>query len=113
MTSAVKALDEAAAEAGTDRARGGADQGVDRCREFLSRQRNGTTALSKLLDKAREYAERLDNVHRDGFLGQTSVGLLRAGSIELADRMHSRRRGRQDRNVIGPARVFARIPEQG
>lgn len=38
------------------------------------------------LDKAREYAEQLDNVHRDTFLAAVSVGFLRAGSQDLADR---------------------------
>lgn len=37
-------------------------------------------------DKAREYAEQLDNVHRDAFLAAVSVGFLRAGSQDLADR---------------------------
>ncbi|MEO5857637.1 MAG: hypothetical protein ABIR33_01690 [Pyrinomonadaceae bacterium] len=37
-------------------------------------------------DKAREFAEQLDNVHRDGFLSAVSVGFLRAGSQDLADR---------------------------
>jgi len=37
-------------------------------------------------DKAREYSEQLDNVHRDGFLSAVSVGFLRAGSQDLADR---------------------------
>ncbi len=38
------------------------------------------------LDKAREYAKQLDNVHRDTFLAAVSVGFLRAGSQDLADR---------------------------
>lgn len=38
------------------------------------------------LDLAREYAEQLDNVHRDNFLAAVSVGFLRAGSQDLADR---------------------------
>lgn len=37
-------------------------------------------------DKARDYAEQLDNVHRDAFLAAVSVGFLRAGSQDLADR---------------------------
>lgn len=37
-------------------------------------------------DKARDHAEQLDNVHRDGFLAAVSVGFLRAGSQDLADR---------------------------
>lgn len=86
MTSAVKALDEAAAEAEQieheeERIRALIDVG----NSFSAAERNDRAI--ETLDKAREYAERLDNVHRDGFLGQTSVGLLRAGSIELADRI--------------------------
>ncbi|HMQ04256.1 MAG TPA: hypothetical protein PKD26_10110 [Pyrinomonadaceae bacterium] len=38
------------------------------------------------LDSAKELAERLDNVHRDNFLSSISIGLFRAGSIDLADR---------------------------
>lgn len=38
------------------------------------------------LDKALGYAEELDNVHRDAFLAAVSVGFLRAGSQDLADR---------------------------
>lgn len=38
------------------------------------------------LDKAREFSEQLDNVHRDTFLAAVSVGFLRAGSQDLADR---------------------------
>jgi hypothetical protein len=37
-------------------------------------------------DKARDFAEQLDNVHRDSFLAAVSVGFLRAGSQDLADR---------------------------
>lgn len=37
-------------------------------------------------DKAREYSEELDNIHRDAFLAAVSVGFLRAGSQDLADR---------------------------
>lgn len=40
----------------------------------------------RVFDKAKEYAEELDNVHRDAFLAAVSVGFLRAGSQELADR---------------------------
>ncbi len=36
--------------------------------------------------KAKEVAESLNNVHRDSFLAGIAHGLLRAGSIELADR---------------------------
>lgn len=37
-------------------------------------------------DKAREYAEVLGNVHRDNFLAAASLGFMRAGSMEFADR---------------------------
>ena len=37
-------------------------------------------------DKAREYSEELDNIHRDAFFAAVSVGFLRAGSQDLADR---------------------------
>ena len=39
-----------------------------------------------VFDRAKNYAEELDNVHRDGFLAAVSVGFLRAGSQDLADR---------------------------
>ena len=37
-------------------------------------------------DRAKTVAETLDNVHRDSFLAGIAHGLVRAGSIELADR---------------------------
>ena len=40
----------------------------------------------RTLDEAREYSEQLDNTHRDNFLAAVSVGFLRAGSQDLADR---------------------------
>lgn len=40
----------------------------------------------QVLDKAREEAESLENVYRDGFLSGVSVGFLRSGSQDLADR---------------------------
>ena len=46
----------------------------------------GNGKAIETFDKAREYAEQLDNVHRDGFLSAVSVGFLRAGSQDLADR---------------------------
>lgn len=36
--------------------------------------------------KARDLADQLDNIHRDAFLTAVSVGFLRAGSQDLADR---------------------------
>lgn len=38
------------------------------------------------LDRAREFAEELDNVHRDNLLAAAAHGFIRAGSVELADR---------------------------
>jgi tetratricopeptide (TPR) repeat protein len=38
------------------------------------------------LDRARGHAEELDNFHRDNFLASVSLGLMRAGSIDAADR---------------------------
>ncbi|REJ78213.1 MAG: tetratricopeptide repeat protein [Acidobacteria bacterium] len=38
------------------------------------------------LEKARQLAERIDGAHRDGVLGNISVGFLAAGSVDLADR---------------------------
>jgi tetratricopeptide (TPR) repeat protein len=37
-------------------------------------------------DKAKQFAEKLDNTHRDLLLGTTALGFFRAGSIDLADR---------------------------
>lgn len=37
-------------------------------------------------DKARGFAELLDNVHRDNFLARCAIGFLHAGSDELCDR---------------------------
>lgn len=40
----------------------------------------------EIFGKARGFAESLGNVHRDSFLATISVGFMRAGSTELADR---------------------------
>lgn len=40
----------------------------------------------ELFDRAKTDAEKLENVHRDNFLANISLGFLRAGSIDLADR---------------------------
>ena len=40
----------------------------------------------EILDEAKSNAEKLDNVHRDSFMGNIAYGFLRAGSLELADR---------------------------
>lgn len=37
-------------------------------------------------DKAKSYAEKLDNTHRDFLIGTASLGFFRAGSVDLADR---------------------------
>jgi tetratricopeptide (TPR) repeat protein len=37
-------------------------------------------------DKAKQFAEKLDNTHHDLLLGTTALGFFRAGSIDLADR---------------------------
>ncbi len=39
----------------------------------------------ELFEDARIFAERIDGVHRDGFLARIAVGFLNAGSIESAD----------------------------
>lgn len=39
-----------------------------------------------VLDTARQFAETLDSIQRDSFLAQISIGFLRAGSLDLADR---------------------------
>lgn len=40
----------------------------------------------ELFENARIFAERIDGVHRDGFLANISHGFLRAGNMESADR---------------------------
>lgn len=57
---------------------------IDIGNSFLASNRNDRAI--ETLDKAREYAEALGNVHRDNFLASISTGFLRAGSVELADR---------------------------
>lgn len=51
---------------------------------FIDAGRSGRSV--EIFDKAKRYAEALDNVHRDGFLGTVALGFLLAGSLELADR---------------------------
>lgn len=51
---------------------------------FLEAKRNDRAV--ETLDKARSFAEALDNIHRDSFLASAAVGFLQAGSIDLADR---------------------------
>lgn len=52
---------------------------------FLEAGKN--TRAVEVFDKAKSIAETLDNVHRDAFLAGIAHGLLRAGSVELADRI--------------------------
>lgn len=51
---------------------------------FIDAKLNGKAI--ETFDKAREFSEALDNVHRDAFLAAVSVGFLRAGSQDLSDR---------------------------
>ncbi len=57
---------------------------VDIGNAFIGAKRNDRAV--ETLDKARGFADVLDNIHRDNFLGGVSLGFLRAGSLELADR---------------------------
>ena len=45
----------------------------------------GDRAISTF-DRAKQYAEELDNVHRDALLASISLGFMHSGSIDLADR---------------------------
>lgn len=51
---------------------------------FIEAKRNDKAI--EVLDKARGFAEVLDNVHRDNFLARCAIGFLHAGSDELCDR---------------------------
>ncbi len=51
---------------------------------FSEIKRNGKAI--EVLDNAKSFAEKLDNVHRDSFLANIAFGFLKAGSIDLADR---------------------------
>lgn len=51
---------------------------------FIDAGRNDKAIAA--FDRARGFAEELDNVHRDNTLGAISVGFMRAGSVDLADR---------------------------
>ena len=57
---------------------------VDIGNAFIAAKRNDRAI--ETFDKARGFADVLDNVHRDNFLGGVSLGFMRAGSLELADR---------------------------
>lgn len=51
---------------------------------FVEAKRNDRAI--ETFDRAKTNAEKLDNVHRDNLLGSVAHGLMRAGSIDLADR---------------------------
>lgn len=57
---------------------------ADTANLFLEAKRNDRAI--ETFDKVKTESEQLDNIHRDSFLGIAAVGLLRAGSLELADR---------------------------
>lgn len=51
---------------------------------FLEAKENGKAI--ETFDKARGFTEELDNIHRDAFFAAVSIGFLKAGSQDLADR---------------------------
>jgi len=57
---------------------------TDIANHFAEAKRNDRAI--EYFDKAKTIAENLDNIHRDSFLGAISLGFLRAGSVDLADR---------------------------
>ena len=57
---------------------------IDIGNSFIAAKRNDRA--NETLDKARGFADVLDNTHRDNFLSGVSLGFLRAGSLEFADR---------------------------
>lgn len=57
---------------------------TDIANSFISAKRNDRAV--ETFEAARGHADVLDNVHRDNFLAAISLGFLRSGSIELADR---------------------------
>ena len=57
---------------------------IDIGNSFIAAKRNDRAV--ETLDKGRGFADVLDNTHRDNFLSGISLGFLRAGSLELADR---------------------------
>lgn len=57
---------------------------IDIGNAFTASKRNDRAI--EIFDKARGFADVLDNTHRDNFLGSVSIGFMRAGSVELADR---------------------------
>ena len=57
---------------------------VDIGNSFVAAKRNDMAI--ETLEKARAFADLLDSIHRDNFLGSASLGFLRAGSLEFADR---------------------------
>lgn len=57
---------------------------IDIGNSFISANRNDRAI--ETFDKARGHADVLDNIHRDNFLAAVSLGFLRSGSLDLADR---------------------------
>lgn len=57
---------------------------IDIGNSFVAAKRNDRAI--ETFDKARDYADVLGNVHRDNFLASVSLGFMRSGSVELADR---------------------------
>jgi tetratricopeptide (TPR) repeat protein len=57
---------------------------TDIANHFAEAKRNDRAI--EFFDKAKTIAENLDNIHRDTFLSAISLGFLRAGSVDLADR---------------------------
>ena len=86
---------------------------IDIGNAFIAAKRNDRSV--ETFDKARVFADVLDNIHRDSFLGGVSLGFLRAGSLELADRaLDSVADKTQIANcLLGFARVFWQREEKG
>ena len=57
---------------------------VDIGNSFIAAKRNDRAI--ETFELARGHADALDNVHRDNFLAAVSLGFLRAGTLDLADR---------------------------
>jgi tetratricopeptide (TPR) repeat protein len=57
---------------------------ADIASSFIAAGRNDRAV--ETFDTARGHADVLDNIHRDNFLAAISLGFLRAGSLEFADR---------------------------
>lgn len=57
---------------------------MDIANSFAAANRNDLAI--ETFEKARGHADVLDNVHRDAFMSAVSLGFMRAGSLDLADR---------------------------